>query len=138
MTDYTRSFRHSSRPCKRLTAENAIDRQLGLLALTYIVLVLYEQARSGLKVHIGPAVTTVCVAGPVRSLCFKRMQLLESRFNLHVLLNQEAEQAAQKSVPHRDFYNIRKVRCHDTPYSPFKPFINNSIIPQKSTYITSK
>lgn len=47
--------------------------------------------------------------GPVKSLCFKRMQLLEARFNLHVLLNLEAELAAQKSVPHRDFYNVRKV-----------------------------
>ena len=46
----------------------------------------------------------------MKSLCFKRLQLLEARFNLHVLLNQEAELAAQKSVPHRDFYNVRKVR----------------------------
>lgn len=50
-----------------------------------------------------------CCAGPVKSLGFKRIQLLEARFNLHVLLNQEAELAAQKSVPHRDLYNIRKV-----------------------------
>lgn len=57
-------------------------------------------------------------AGPVRSLCFKRMQLLEARFNLHVLLNQEAELAAQKSVPHRDFYNIRKVRFEARIFSP--------------------
>lgn len=47
--------------------------------------------------------------GPVKSLCFKRLQLLEARFNLHVLLNHDAELAAQKSVPHRDFYNVRKV-----------------------------
>lgn len=57
-------------------------------------------------------------AGPVRSLCFKRMQLLEARFNLHVLLNQEAELAAQKSVPHRDFYNIRKVRFEARIFPP--------------------
>ncbi|CAN0567691.1 unnamed protein product, partial [Ectocarpus sp. 12 AP-2014] len=54
----------------------------------------------------------VTSAGPVKSLCFKRLQLLEARFNLHVLLNQEAELAAQKSVPHRDFYNVRKVDTH--------------------------
>ena len=42
------------------------------------------------------------------------MQLLEARFNLHVMLNQEAEQAAQKSVPHRDFYNVRKVNLFIT------------------------
>ena len=45
----------------------------------------------------------------MKSLCFKRMQLLEARFNMHVLLNQDAELRAQKSVPHRDFYNVRKV-----------------------------
>ena len=57
----------------------------------------------------------VASAGPVKSLCFKRLQLLEARFNLHVLLNQEAELAAQKSVPHRDFYNVRKVPLYDFP-----------------------
>lgn len=28
---------------------------------------------------------------------------------MHVLLNEMKELAAQKKVPHRDFYNIRKV-----------------------------
>lgn len=51
---------------------------------------------------------SVC-SGPVKSLCFKRMQLLEAKFKLYVLLNGDTEQAAQKSVPHRDFYNVRKV-----------------------------
>ncbi|CAM9104639.1 unnamed protein product [Choristocarpus tenellus] len=51
-------------------------------------------------------------SGPVRTLSFKRLQILEARFNLHVLLNGEAEQTAQRSVPHRDFYNIRKVDTH--------------------------
>lgn len=51
----------------------------------------------------------LAVSGPVKSLCYKRMQLLEAKFKLHVLLNQEAELSAQKSVPHRDFYNVRKV-----------------------------
>ena len=55
--------------------------------------------------------------GPIKSLCFKRLQLLEARFNLHVLLNQEAELAAQKSVPHRDFYNVRKVSVGDAGIS---------------------
>ena len=50
--------------------------------------------------------------GPVKSVCFKRLRLLEARFNLHVLLNAERELAAQKSVPHRDFYNVRKVDTH--------------------------
>lgn len=47
-----------------------------------------------------------------KSLCFRRLKLLESLFGLHVLLNAEKENAAQKSVPHRDFYNIRKVDTH--------------------------
>ena len=29
---------------------------------------------------------------------------------MHILLNEMKELAAQKKVPHRDFYNIRKVR----------------------------
>ena len=29
---------------------------------------------------------------------------------MHVLLNEMRELAEQKCVPHRDFYNIRKVR----------------------------
>ena len=34
---------------------------------------------------------------------------------MHVLLNEMKELAAQKKVPHRDFYNIRKVGCHPGP-----------------------
>lgn len=50
--------------------------------------------------------------GPVKTLAFKRLQLLEARFNLHTLLNSDRELLAQKAVPHRDFYNIRKVDTH--------------------------
>ena len=39
-------------------------------------------------------------------------QVLEERFKLHTLLNEEVELAAQKEVPHRDFYNVRKVDTH--------------------------
>jgi AMP deaminase len=35
--------------------------------------------------------------------------LLEQKFNLHVMLNADKEFLAQKSAPHRDFYNVRKV-----------------------------
>jgi AMP deaminase len=48
-------------------------------------------------------------AGPLSSYSFKRLELLAARFNLHVLLNDTRELEAQKSVPHRDIYNIRKV-----------------------------
>jgi AMP deaminase len=37
---------------------------------------------------------------------------LLAKFNLHVIINHHRELEAQKSVPHRDFYNIRKVDTH--------------------------
>jgi AMP deaminase len=48
--------------------------------------------------------------GPVKSLCHHRLQLLEQKFNLHVMLNADKEFLAQKCAPHRDFYNVRKVQ----------------------------
>ena len=50
--------------------------------------------------------------GHVRSFTHHRMQLLEQKFNLHVMLNADKEFLAQKSAPHRDFYNVRKVDTH--------------------------
>jgi hypothetical protein len=47
--------------------------------------------------------------GSVRSFCFHRLLLLEQKFNLHVMMNADKEFLAQKSAPHRDFYNVRKV-----------------------------
>ena len=40
-------------------------------------------------------------SGPVKSFGFKRLKLLKKKFKLHVLLNDEREVAASKSVPHR-------------------------------------
>lgn len=34
------------------------------------------------------------------------------KFRLHLLVNADGEFLAQKSAPHRDFYNIRKVDTH--------------------------
>jgi len=51
-------------------------------------------------------------AGPVKTLAWRRLQLLEQRFRLHAMLNSDRELAEQKSVPHRDFYNVRKVDTH--------------------------
>ncbi|KAJ8600182.1 hypothetical protein CTAYLR_001957 [Chrysophaeum taylorii] len=51
-------------------------------------------------------------AGPVKSLSYARLAVLEELFNLHVLLNGQRELSMQKKVPHRDFYNIRKVDTH--------------------------
>jgi len=50
--------------------------------------------------------------GHVRSFTHHRLQLLEQKFNLHVMLNADKEFLAQKSAPHRDFYNVRKVDTH--------------------------
>ena len=47
--------------------------------------------------------------GPVKTLSHHRLLLLEQKFNLHVQLNADKEFLAQKSAPHRDFYNVRKV-----------------------------
>lgn len=48
--------------------------------------------------------------GPLKSFCYRRLMFLNSKYQLHVLLNEFRESAEQKKVPHRDFYNIRKVK----------------------------
>ncbi|KAI9048064.1 hypothetical protein LZ554_007861 [Drepanopeziza brunnea f. sp. 'monogermtubi'] len=50
--------------------------------------------------------------GPCKSFAFRRLQYLEGKFNLYVLLNEYQEMADSKRVPHRDFYNVRKVDTH--------------------------
>lgn len=50
-------------------------------------------------------------AGPMMTYCHHRLTLLEQKFNLHVMLNAEKERIAQKTAPHRDLYNVRKVRA---------------------------
>ncbi|XP_067135225.1 AMP deaminase 2 isoform X2 [Centruroides vittatus] len=50
--------------------------------------------------------------GPLKSFCYRRLSYLSSKYQLHVLLNELREITAQKAVPHRDFYNIRKVDTH--------------------------
>ncbi|XP_039247750.2 AMP deaminase 2-like isoform X2 [Styela clava] len=52
------------------------------------------------------------VDGPLKSFCYRRLSYLSSKFQLHVLLNETKELASQKEVPHRDFYNSRKVDTH--------------------------
>ena len=60
-----------------------------------------------LKIHL--------LSGPLKSFCYRRLSYLTNKFQLHVLLNELRELAAQKAVPHRDFYNVRKVTVRD-PY----------------------
>ncbi|KAL0926311.1 hypothetical protein M5K25_002527 [Dendrobium thyrsiflorum] len=54
----------------------------------------------------------VLAAGNIRTLCHHRLNLLEQKFNLHLMLNADREFLAQKTAPHRDFYNVRKVDTH--------------------------
>lgn len=55
---------------------------------------------------------SVMVDGPLKSFCYRRLSYLSSKYSLHILLNELRELASQKAVPHRDFYNIRKVDTH--------------------------
>ncbi|KAF8426256.1 hypothetical protein EV426DRAFT_593246 [Tirmania nivea] len=50
--------------------------------------------------------------GPSKSFAFRRLQYLEGKWNLYILLNEYQEMADSKRVPHRDFYNVRKVDTH--------------------------
>ena len=50
--------------------------------------------------------------GPAKSFAYRRLQYLEGRYNLYSLLNEYEEVADTKKVPHRDFYNVRKVDTH--------------------------
>ena len=57
-------------------------------------------------------ILTISSDGPSKSFAFRRLQYLEGKFSLYVLLNEYQETADSKSVPHRDFYNVRKVDTH--------------------------
>ncbi|KAI3820227.1 hypothetical protein L1987_07770 [Smallanthus sonchifolius] len=54
----------------------------------------------------------IIAAGNTRTVCHHRLCLLEQKFNLHLMLNADKEFLAQKSAPHRDFYNVRIVDTH--------------------------
>lgn len=58
------------------------------------------------------AILTVSSDGPSKSFAYRRLQYLEGKFNLYILLNEYQEIADTKAVPHRDFYNVRKVDTH--------------------------
>lgn len=44
-----------------------------------------------------------------KTYCHRRLNFLRSKFHLHEMLNEMAELKELKTVPHRDFYNVRKV-----------------------------
>ncbi|KAL7932888.1 hypothetical protein V8C35DRAFT_305738 [Trichoderma chlorosporum] len=58
------------------------------------------------------SILTASSDGPSKSFAFRRLQYLEGKFNLYSLLNEYQETADSKKVPHRDFYNVRKVDTH--------------------------
>ncbi|KAF2874898.1 hypothetical protein BDV95DRAFT_603683 [Massariosphaeria phaeospora] len=58
------------------------------------------------------AILDISSDGPSKSFAFRRLQYLEGKFNLYFLLNEYQEIADSKKVPHRDFYNVRKVDTH--------------------------
>ncbi|KAI9702086.1 MAG: AMP deaminase [Candelina mexicana] len=57
-------------------------------------------------------ILSVSSDGPSKSFAYRRLQYLEGKFNLYGLLNEYQEMADCKRVPHRDFYNVRKVDTH--------------------------
>ena len=50
--------------------------------------------------------------GPTKSFAYRQLDILEGKFHLYFLVNSYAETADCKKVPHRDFYNVRKVDTH--------------------------
>ncbi|KAF9448708.1 AMP deaminase [Macrolepiota fuliginosa MF-IS2] len=57
-------------------------------------------------------VLSVISDGPTKSFAFRRLRYLQSKFTMYSLLNEYQELADMKRVPHRDFYNVRKVDTH--------------------------
>lgn len=58
------------------------------------------------------AISQLCADGPTKTWSFRRLRLLSSHFQLHLLQNEQAEREQQKRVRHRDFYNVRKIDTH--------------------------
>uniref|UniRef100_A0A6Q2Z7F7 AMP deaminase n=1 Tax=Esox lucius TaxID=8010 RepID=A0A6Q2Z7F7_ESOLU len=50
--------------------------------------------------------------GPTKTYCHRRLNFIASKFYLHEMLNEMDELKELKKVPHRDFYNVRKVDTH--------------------------
>ena len=50
--------------------------------------------------------------GPTKSFAYRQLDILEGKFHLYFLVNSYQETADCKRVPHRDFYNVRKVDTH--------------------------
>ncbi|KAJ8002828.1 hypothetical protein DPEC_G00163030 [Dallia pectoralis] len=57
-------------------------------------------------------VLAMIVDGPTKTYCHRRLNFIASKFDLHEMLNEMDELKELKKVPHRDFYNVRKVDTH--------------------------
>lgn len=57
-------------------------------------------------------IVRISLDGPTKSFAFKRLQYLETKWNMYALLNEFEETKQSKKNPHRDFYNVRKVDTH--------------------------
>ena len=62
--------------------------------------------------HDNQLLSTFVSEGPLKTFCFQRLHYLGYKYKLHTMLNETLELTEQKTVPHRDFYNIRKVDTH--------------------------
>lgn len=57
-------------------------------------------------------VQSISSDGPTKSFAYRQLDIIEGRFHLYFLVNSYQETADCKKVPHRDFYNVRKVDTH--------------------------
>ncbi|KAI8049198.1 hypothetical protein BDF22DRAFT_699915 [Syncephalis plumigaleata] len=57
-------------------------------------------------------VLDVVADGPTKTFAFRRLKYLEAKWTMYRLLNEQNELNDSKKVPHRDFYNVRKVDTH--------------------------
>lgn len=57
-------------------------------------------------------IQSVSSDGPTKSFAYRQLDILEGKFQLYFLVNSYQETAECKKVPHRDFYNVRKVDTH--------------------------
>ncbi|EEQ99876.1 AMP deaminase, putative [Perkinsus marinus ATCC 50983] len=51
-------------------------------------------------------------SGPTASFAFLRLRMLETKFELYGMTCSEQENVQCGAIPHRDFYNVRKVDTH--------------------------
>lgn len=99
---------------------NSTKSAVSCLIFTYLFYILCNELNPfwtvcyflGYKDKIGTSLRVWYFINAVlcrKSFCYRRLSYLSSKYQLHVLLNELRELASQKAVPHRDFYNIRKV-----------------------------